>query len=226
MSQVIQFLWARFKDVERSRRAYTHHKILGDIVAMNTHRMMTLIVIGLVSFFVAACGPNASPSTPTPVYTQVTEATLKKGSDIPVPTGDVILTVTGNVGTHNVGEEIQMDLASIEAVGLVDYTLTDPFEKREIAYQGPLMSSLLELWQVPDTATTLNMVALNDYAVDVPLKDLREYPVIFALKADGAYMPISTRGPAMLVYPYDDFTFDQAVYNDYWIWQIKSIDVR
>jgi hypothetical protein len=70
------------------------------------------------------------------------------------------------------------------------------------------------------------MVALNDYAVDVPLADLREYPVIFALQADGEYLPVSTRGPAMLVYPYNDFEFEQAVYNDYWIWQIKSIDVQ
>jgi hypothetical protein len=88
------------------------------------------------------------------------------------------------------------------------------------------MSDLLDIWQVGEDATILHMVALNDYAVDVPLADLREYPVIFALQADGAYMPIATRGPAMLVYPYDDFEFDTAIYNDYWIWQIKAIDVR
>jgi hypothetical protein len=39
-------------------------------------------------------------------------------------------------------------------------------------------------------------------------------------------MPISTRGPAMLVFPYNDFDFDRAVYDNYWIWQIKSIEVQ
>jgi hypothetical protein len=88
------------------------------------------------------------------------------------------------------------------------------------------MSDLLNLWQVPQDATSLHVVALNDYVVDVPMPDLRKYPVIFALQQDGKYMPVETRGPAMLVYPYDDFQFDHNVYNNYWAWQIKTIDVR
>jgi hypothetical protein len=193
---------------------------------------MATVIIGLVGFFVASCTPTPTSVTPTPGYKQVTEATLKKGDAIPEPTGDVILTVTGKIGTHNVGEEIQMDLATIESLGLVDYTLIDPFdmtddtEKKPVTFQGPLMANLLDLWQVPDDATTLHIAALNDYSADVPIKDLRTYLVIFALKADGVYMPVADRGPAMLVYPYNDFTFDKNVYNDYWVWQIKSIDVR
>jgi hypothetical protein len=95
------------------------------------------------------------------------------------------------------------------------------------ALLGPLMSDLLALWGVSqDAVETLNVVALNDYAVDVPAGDLWEYPVIFALQADGEYMPVSTRGPAMLVYPYADFDFDMDEYNSYWVWQIKTIDVQ
>jgi hypothetical protein len=122
-----------------------------------------------------------------------------------------------------------MDLATIESVGLVDYVVNDPFDESDdklTTYQGVLMSELLDLWKVPASARTLHMVALNDYSIDIPIKDLRDYPVIFALKADGEYMPISTRGPAMLVYPYSDFTFDPSVYDNYWIWQIASIEVR
>jgi hypothetical protein len=189
----------------------------------------SLIVLQLLGYIllvlVAACTPNES-DTAQPVYTRVTEATLNSGDSIPAPSGDVILTVAGNIGTTNVDDSIQMDLATIESVGLVDYSVDDPFENREIIYRGVLMSDLLDVWQVGEDATVLHVVALNDYAVDVPLADLREYPVLFALQADGEYMPISTRGPAMLVYPYNDFEFDAAIYNDYWAWQINTIEVR
>jgi hypothetical protein len=185
--------------------------------------------LGIITLFIAvtftACAPAAVP-TPTAVYSIVSETTLQPGSEIPAPTGEPILTVTGKIGTTNVDDSIQMDMETMESLRLVDYTVTDPFENREITYRGPLMSDLLALWQVADDATTLHTVALNDYAVDVPISDLRQYPVIFALQADGEYMPVSTRGPAMLVYPYDDFEFEPSVYNDYWIWQIASIDVQ
>lgn len=182
----------------------------------------TLLLIILMA---AACAPAATPTPSAAVYTVVSEGTLNAGSDIPVPE-EGILTVTGKIGAANDGDAIVMDLAALEAVGLVDYTVTDPFENKEITYRGVLMSDLLALWGVPDDATTLHMVALNDYAVDVPLSEVRKYPVVFALQADGEYLPVSTRGPAMLVFPYDDFEFEQQVYNDYWIWQIKSIDVQ
>jgi hypothetical protein len=186
---------------------------------------LTLLTCLLAVLF-AACTPQ-EPTTTEPVYTVISEGTLNAGDAIPVPTGEVILTVTGNIGTTNVDDTIQMDIATIESVGQVDYTVDDPFENnRSVTFRGVLMSDLLNLWQVGEDATTLHVVALNDYAVDVPIADLRTYPVIFALQADGEYMPIATRGPAMLVYPYNDFEFEVAIYNDYWAWQIKSIEVR
>jgi hypothetical protein len=187
-----------------------------------------LLLLTVIVLLAAACAPAVSttPTPPAEVFSVISEASLEAGSEIPAPQDDVILTVTGSIGTTNAGEAIEMDLKTIESVGVVEYTVTDPFENKEITYRGPLMSDLLALWQVPDDATTLHMVALNDYAVDVPLADLKQYPVIFGLQADGEYLPVSTRGPAMLVYPYDDFEFEQSVYNDYWIWQIKSIEVQ
>jgi hypothetical protein len=72
----------------------------------------------------------------------------------------------------------------------------------------------------------MHMVALNDYSVDVPIADMRQYPIMLALKTNGAYMDVADRGPSMLVYPYDDFEFDRNLYNDYWIWQLRSIEFQ
>jgi hypothetical protein len=80
--------------------------------------------------------------------------------------------------------------------------------------------------KVPADATEVEMIALNDYVVTIPLSDFKTWPVIFALKQDGEYMPVSTRGPGMLVYPYAQVEFDRQKYDDRWIWQIKSINVK
>lgn len=171
----------------------------------------------------AACGSTPAPET---VYTRVADATLAPGDAIPTPTGKSILTVTGEIGTTNAGDTIEMDLAAVEAAGIVEYTVLTPFQNREIVYRGPLLSDLLALWQVPAEATTLYLVALNDYRVEMPIEMVRDFPVVFALQADGEYMSIADRGPAMLVLPYDDFEFERPASDKYWIWQIKSIEIK
>ena len=193
---------------------------------MSLHKCIRILItaslmIGIV--VIAACSP--STATPTPIYQRVSDAKLKAGDTLPALTGDVILTVTGKIGTTNGDKQIVMDRDMIESVGQVEYKVTDPFETKDYVYRGPLMSDLLDLWKVSSDATTMQVIALDDYAVKVPIADLRKYPVLFALQQDGQYMPVSTRGPAMLVFPYNNFEFNQTVYNDYWAWQIKAIDI-
>lgn len=187
------------------------------------NRLPKAIIAIVIMVFMSACSSNA-PSTP--IYQQVSEAKLKMGDVLPVPTGDVILTVSGKIGTKNGNDNLIMDRDMLESVGQVEYKVTDPFETKDYVYRGPLMSDLLDLWQVSSDATTLEVTALDDYVVKVPITDLRKYPVIFSLQQDGKYMPVSTRGPAMIVFPYNNFEFNQEIYNDYWAWQIKSIDVQ
>jgi len=188
-------------------------------------RKLFVLILLLVPLAIAACQPLTTEEAP--FYTQVSEATLNAGDEIPAPTGDVILTVTGNIGTSNAEDgSIQMDRETIERVGQIEYNVTDPFENVDHVYRGPRMSDLLALWQVPDDATQIEVHALDDYVVTVPIADLKNTPVLFALQQDGEYMPVSTRGPAMLVFPYNNFEFNQQVYNDFWAWQIASINVQ
>ena len=190
----------------------------------NLKRTSNFIIFVILLPFFIACNVTQNDS---PVYTVISEGSLTAGEVIPSPEQEAILTVSGNIKTTNQDDTIVMDIPTIESAGLVEYTISvDPFADREIVYQGVLMNDLLDLWQVEEDATTLKMTALNDYQVDVPLELVRDYPVIFALKADGEYMSIADKGPAMLVFPYDHFEFEQPGTNRYWIWQIKSIDVE
>lgn len=178
--------------------------------------LIAWFVVGLV---VTACGDKV-------VYTIVSDRELVVGDDIPAPQETPILTVSGRIGANNDADTIEFDVASLESLGVVEYTVMDPFEDREITYRGVLMSDLLDVLQIEEGATTLEMVALNDYQINLSVAEMYEYPVIFAMMADGVYMQPSDLGPAMIVYPYDDFRFDRAIYNSRWIWQIATMLVR
>src|ERR1700759_4563592 len=103
-------------------------------------RSMKPTVMGVLALLLIAISACSSATNPTKtVYTEVTKGTLKAGDKIPVPTGNVILTVTGKIGTTNSGNSIIMDLPTIESVGLVDYKVTDPFQKKDTVFRGPLM---------------------------------------------------------------------------------------
>ena len=75
--------------------------------------------------------------------------------------------------------------------------------------------------------TTVRATALNDYAVTIPLDDLRRYPVLLALKMDGQYLKLMGKGPIWVVYPRDQYRELQNTQTDKkWIWQLSEMRVN
>ncbi len=173
---------------------------------------------------VALVGCTSQPDFDA-VYTRLNIPSLETGGAIPDPEEAVVLTVSGQIGAANKDQSIIMDIPTIESVGLVEYTVEDPFEKEQRTFSGVLMKDLLELWKVSPDATVLTVTALNDYQIDVPLDLAWDYPVMFALKQDGEYMTPAYRGPAMLVFPNKHYKFELET-DSYWAWQIKTIAVK
>lgn len=186
--------------------------------------MKTSVILASLLFLIplSAC---SSPPAFDAVYKRLEEPELRADSDIPSPERDVILRISGKINNANQGAEILMDRPTLESVGLVEYSVKDPFEKEERTFTGVLMKDLLELWQVSPDASTLNVVALNDFQIDVPIDLVRDYPVMLALKQDGEYMDEAYRGPTMLVFPYGYYKF-KAGTDSYWAWQIATITVE
>lgn len=182
-----------------------------------------VLVLSLFTFLLFGCQNSSTPET---IYTVVQEATLTAGNEIPEPESELVLTVLGKIGITNSDASIVMDTPTIEAVGVVEYDVHDPFEDRSIVYSGVLMSDLLKVWQVPDEVEMVRVTALNDYQIEIPISDFYTYPVLLALQADGDYMQPNYRGPAMLVYPMDDFELDPISIKRRWIWQIKTIELQ
>ena len=95
-------------------------------------RSIRLVVVALVAALaVAACGGKeapeqaAAPGASSPLV--VDDGTLAAGEKIAAPKGDVVLTMTGDIGAANKGKKLELDLASLESMRRVGLEAAEPF---------------------------------------------------------------------------------------------------
>jgi hypothetical protein len=173
-----------------------------------------------------ACN-RAEVVTVEEVYAVVSAAEIEAGDPVPPPAGPVILTIRGNIENTNVDDTLQFDMATLERLGLVEYSVDDKqAEGGEALFRGVLIDQLLAVAGAAADATTLNTVALNDYGVEIPITDVRTYPVLLATAVDGERMDVARYGPTRVIYPYGFYDLDETVYDPRWIWQLATIEVR
>jgi hypothetical protein len=191
-------------------------------------RSIRLVVVALVvALAVAACGGKeeaapkaAAPSASTPQV--VDDGSLAAGEKISAPEGEVVLTVSGDIGAANKGKELALDLASLEQMRRVRMEAAEPFLKRRVMFEGVLLSDLLAVAGVPDSASKISLTALDDYKVDFKVADVRSSQMLLATKADGKHMPIDKSGPIRIVFP-DSSSLGRN--PDLWIWSVASMKV-
>lgn len=179
---------------------------------------------------VVACGGGDSVEKParSDYLKSVGAPSLTPGDPIPAPTGDVVLTVDGEISNGNKGDEAVFDMDTLRTLGMYEYTAVDHAggSDAEVRFSGVLLSDLLAVVGAADTATELHTVALNDYAVDIPIDDTKKMPVMLAVEADGEEMSVEEFGPIRVVYPNQQFELDFQENEANWIWQLASITVR
>ena len=133
-----------------------------------------------------------------------------------------LLTVTGRTAG---GVPVALDLSQLDAMPQVECSIDDrQAEGHQVAFTGVLLSDALTAIGA-DASVTLHTRALNDYAVDLPVSDIRDLPVLLATRADGRQMTVAHYGPLRIVYPTTGYDLDPTVYDPRWIWQLSSIDV-
>lgn len=141
------------------------------------------------------------------------------------PTGDVILTVTGNVTHANAGNTAQFDVAMLEKLAARTGQMETPWTTGKVTFSGPLLRAVLD--EAGADGSKLTVKALNDYAAEIPIEDAKTLDTILAMRMDGELMSVRDKGPLFLVYPFD---LDPGLYNEKYfarsVWQIKEIDVR
>jgi hypothetical protein len=194
-------------------------------------RLAALVVAALLAAVaLAGCGGDsgAQSATTGPIaMKQVTPASLAPGEPVPVPVGPPVLTLSGRIGTTNVDDTLQFDLATLERLGLVEYRVDDRLAEGRVAtFRGVLLESVLAVAGPDRGATRLQAHALNDYEVSIPVRDARSYPVLVASGVDGVRMPVDKYGPIRVMYPYGAYGLEPPVADEKLIWQLDRIEVR
>ena len=178
----------------------------------------------------AACGGSggaASPA-PTPVATYagtvISAASLTPGKRVPAPAGKAVLTLTGKITATNKGGALVLDQPTIEKMGVEQVRLYEPWTKQTMDFRGVWLEDLLAVAGVRPEATTLHLVALDDYSADFAMADVKAGGIMLATRAgDGSAIPVSQGGPTRIVFM--DGVAAGADPNE-WVWSLKSIDLR
>jgi hypothetical protein len=143
---------------------------------------------------------------------------------LPKPTGEVVLTVKGKIANTNGDGVAVFDMAMLDQLAGRKATLETPWTKGKVTFEGPLGKALLEA--VGTGGTTMRVRALNDYSVEIPVKDFLEHAVILATKRDGSAMSVREHGPIFIMYPFDQ---EPGLYNEKYfsrcVWQVATITI-
>jgi hypothetical protein len=141
------------------------------------------------------------------------------------PSGEVVLTVTGEIAVTNAEGAAVFDRAMLEAMEPVEFTTNTMWTDGPQVFTGVLLLDLLARLGVTDGM--LRATAINDYAIDIPVSDAVEGGPIVAYLLNGETMSVRDKGPLWIVYPYDsrrDYR-SEVIYSRS-IWQLDRLEVR
>lgn len=137
----------------------------------------------------------------------------------------VILTITGHIGEKNTANAAVFDLAMLEKLPQQNFTTQTPWDSRPIQFTGPLLRDVLAAAKAK--GRKIKVLALNDYKTDIPVADSQQFNMILAHKMNGQPIPIRSKGPLFIVYPYDSKPeLHSKPYYDKSAWQVKSLDIE
>jgi hypothetical protein len=144
---------------------------------------------------------------------------------LPAPQERVILEITGKISNTNAGNRAQFDLPMLENLGISRRKTATAWTEGQPAFEGVLMRDLLN--QVGAAGDKVTVVALNDYKVDIPMSDFKNYPIILAYRMDGQALRVKDKGPLWIIYPADEFPeLNNKQTQNKWVWQVKEIQIN
>lgn len=146
---------------------------------------------------------------------------------VPVGAGaeSTLLTIV-NPSISGSSGEAALTRADLEALEWRTIRTETEFTDGVKEFSGPRIAVLLDLVGRAG-ATKVQMVAANDYAVEIDIDELIEYDAIAAMLMDGERLSIRDKGPIWVMYPIDDFTeLQDPAYNSRLIWQLTRMVFR
>lgn len=141
------------------------------------------------------------------------------------PKGKVVLTISGKIGESNSPKGVEFDIAMIEKLPQRTFTTLIPWETKPIQFTSPLLRDVLAA--VKAQGTVIKAIALNDFQSTIPVEGAMKFDMVMAHKMNGQPIPVKTKGPLFIVYPYDAKPeLRSAVYYERSPWQLKSLTIE
>ena len=134
----------------------------------------------------------------------------------------VVLTVDVYKQTGEAEQEYVFTLNDLRMHPKVMFTTSTVWTDGEQEFAGLWMHTLLQHLNVMDGH--IELVALNDYRISVPVSDFRSGGALLAYERNGSPMSARENGPLWLVYNYDsdaDFRSESTYARS--IWQLDRI---
>lgn len=159
------------------------------------------------------------------LFLLMSNASVVHAHPLPVPEGKVMLTVEGDVSRTNGDGVARFDRDMLQALPQGTTVTHTPWTAGASHFKGPLLGAIYDA--VGARGDSLHVVALNDFAADVPLTEAKEYGVILAMQRDGEPMPVREYGPLFVLYPFDDhpeLQTEEVRFRS--VWQVARIVVE
>jgi len=140
------------------------------------------------------------------------------------PTGDVILTVSGKISAKNAEDAAQFDIEMLRALSAQPVSTSTIWTEGVHVFTGVPLALLLD--ELGSSGSTLRALAINDYAIEVPVADIGpDYPIL-AYEMNGKPMHRRDKGPLWIIYPYDASPdFQTSLVYSRSVWQLDRIEV-
>ena len=143
------------------------------------------------------------------------------GIAVAAAAGEPVLEVEGAIRPPS---PRHLTLSQIDAIGRVELPTRTPWTV------GPQRFGRVPLRRLLDTlgaqGTMLRAVALNDYAVSMPIAEAVASDAFIATQQDDAPIPVRLRGPFWIVFPWSQRPeLDTAEHRRRAVWQLHRIDI-
>ncbi|MBN9672120.1 molybdopterin-dependent oxidoreductase [Roseibium aggregatum] len=135
--------------------------------------------------------------------------------------GQAILSVSGNIAAG----QIDLTRDDLERLPQSQIRTGTPWHKGIVTFEGPRLSDLMKM--VGASGETVEVIALNDYSASLPFSDFDAFNPILALKENGQFMTVQSKGPLFVVYPFDDRPeLKTKLYFARSVWLVRALKIN
>jgi hypothetical protein len=148
-----------------------------------------------------------------------------EATSLQAPAGRIVVTISGAIENTNASGKAALDRAMLEEAGLAELVTSTPHTQGTHRWRGVRLSSLLEM--VGASGRTLTVVALDGYRAFLSADVIENYDPLLALDQNGKPMRVRDKGPAWIIFPWDERPeLDDVAYSSMSVWQVSDIIVE